>query len=66
MALLVLTQTLQHDWDGLVATLQGPFGSAVPKPVIDRAVQEARGTGREDVAGRLTLLADQRSAINDD
>lgn len=59
-ALLVLTLVLEHDWDGLVTTLQGPIGPSVPRPVIDRAVAEARGTGREDVAGRLTLLADSR------
>jgi Zn-dependent protease len=58
-ALLVLTLALEHDWDGLVATLQGPIGPSVPRSVIDRAVHEARGTGREDVAGRLTLLADR-------
>jgi Zn-dependent protease len=60
IALLVLTLALEHDWDGLVTTLQGPLGASVPRPVIDRAVEEARGTGREDVAGRLTLLANQR------
>lgn len=59
-ALLLLTLTLEHDWDGVVSTLQGPVGPTVPRSVIDRAVQEARGTGREDVAGRLTLLADRR------
>jgi Zn-dependent protease len=58
-ALLALTQALQHDWDALVATLQGPVGPSIPRPVLDRAIEEARGTGREDVAGRLTLLADQ-------
>ena len=55
-ALLVLTQALEHDWDALVSTLQGPVGPTVPPSVIDRAIQEARGTGREDVAGRLQLL----------
>ena len=58
-ALLVLTLALEHDWDGVVTTLQGPIGPSVPRAVIDRAVEEARGTGREDVAGRLTLLADR-------
>ena len=58
VALLILTLTLEHDWDGLVAVLQGPLGPNVPRQVIDRAVTEARGIGREDVAGRLTLLAD--------
>ena len=60
VALLILTLTLEHDWDGLVAVLQGPAGPSVPRQVIDRAVAEARGIGREDVAGRLTLLADSR------
>ncbi len=55
-ALLVLTQLLEHDWDALVLTLQGPGGAAVPPAVIDRAIEEARGTGREDVAGRLSVL----------
>jgi Zn-dependent protease len=57
-ALMVLTLTLEHNWDGLVALLQGPVRPSIPRPVIERAVGEARGTGREDVAGRLTLLAD--------
>jgi stage IV sporulation protein FB len=55
-ALLVLTEALEHDWDALIATLQGPVGPTVPRPVIDRAITEARGVGREDVAGRLTLI----------
>jgi Zn-dependent protease len=56
-ALLVLTYTLEHDWDSLIATLQGPIGPSVPASVVERAITEARGVGREDVAGRLTLLA---------
>jgi hypothetical protein len=56
-AMLMLTLTLQHDWDAVIATLQGPVGVAVPGAVTQRAVQEARGTGREDVAGRIMLLA---------
>ena len=56
-ALLMLTLALEHDWDGVAATLQGPIGPAVPSGVIDRAIQEARGTGREDVAGRLAVLS---------
>lgn len=59
-ALLVLTLALEHDWDGLVTTLQGPIAPSIPEPVIERAIEEARATGREDVAGRLTLLASQR------
>ncbi len=59
-ALLILTLALEHDWDGLMTTLQGPIGQSAPRPVIDRAIEEARGTGREDVAGRLTLLAERR------
>ncbi len=57
---MILTLALEHDWDGLVTTLQGPIGRSAPRSVIDRAIQEARTTGREDVAGRLTLLADSR------
>jgi len=56
-ALQLLTMALQHDWDAVVATLQGPTGRIVPRPVVERAIKEARGTGREDVANRLTLLA---------
>lgn len=55
-ALLALTLTLAHDWDRLIALLQGPDAKRVPRPLVDRAIQEARGTGREDVAGRLTVL----------
>jgi Zn-dependent protease len=54
VALLVLTQTLEHDWDGLLATLHGPLGPTVPGAVIERAIAEASGIGREDVAGRIT------------
>lgn len=53
-ALLLLTQTLEHDWDGVLATLHGPHGPAVPPAVVDRAVAEAHGIGRDDVAGRIT------------
>jgi Zn-dependent protease len=56
VALLVLTQTLEHDWDAVLATLQGPYGHSAPQTVVDRAVAEARGIGREDVAGRLSVL----------
>jgi hypothetical protein len=59
LSLMILTLILEHDWDGLVTMLQGPSGPNIPRPVIDRAVQEARGVGREDVAGRLTLLAER-------
>lgn len=55
-ALIVLTQALQHDWDAVVATLQGPMAPTVPGAVVERAAAEARGVGREDVAGRLTVL----------
>ena len=57
VALLVLTMTLEHDWDAVVGVLQGPLRQSLPRPVIDRAIEEARGTGREDVANRLTVLA---------
>lgn len=56
-ALLLLTQALEHDWDAVLATLQGPAGRSVPLAVVERAVEEARFTGREDVAGRITVLA---------
>ena len=56
VALLILTQTLEHDWDAVLATLHGPLAAAVPQAVMDRAVAEAQGTGREDVAGRITAL----------
>jgi stage IV sporulation protein FB len=58
-ALLFLTLALEHDWDGLVSALQSPVGRSVPTPVLDRAIEEAQGTGREDVAGRLRLLAER-------
>ena len=57
VALLGLTLALEHDWDALVALVQGPRGAQLPKPVVERAADEARGVGREDVAGRLTYLA---------
>jgi Zn-dependent protease len=56
LALVVLSQALSHDWDALVATLQGPDAARVPDAALERAVTEASGTGREDVAGRLRLL----------
>ncbi|MBK7624716.1 MAG: hypothetical protein IPJ14_19205 [Kineosporiaceae bacterium] len=56
-AMLMLTLALQHDWDAVIATLRGPVGVAVPDAVTQRAIEEARGTGREDVAGRIFLLA---------
>ncbi len=56
-AMLMLTLTLQHDWDAVIAALQGPVGVAIPDAVTQRAIEEARGTGREDVAGRISLLA---------
>ncbi|GAA3631081.1 hypothetical protein GCM10022223_56330 [Kineosporia mesophila] len=55
-AILALTQALEHDWDALIHTMQGPLGPLIPPPVLDRAVVEARATGRDDVAGRLTFL----------
>jgi Zn-dependent protease len=59
VSLLILTLTLEHDWDGLINRLQGPLGPSVPPPLVERAILEARGTGREDVAGRLTLLSNR-------
>ncbi|HET9656058.1 MAG TPA: site-2 protease family protein [Kineosporiaceae bacterium] len=57
VALLVLTQVLEHDWDAVLAGLQSPLRPLIPPPVLQRAVAEARGTGREDVAGRIAALA---------
>jgi Zn-dependent protease len=54
MALLLLTQTLEHDWDAVLATVHGPRANAIPDAVVERAISEAQRTGREDVAGRLT------------
>jgi hypothetical protein len=53
VALLLLTQALEHDWDAVLATLDGPLGPCAPETVVARAIAEAQGTGREDVAGRL-------------
>ncbi|MBT0767571.1 hypothetical protein KIH74_01460 [Kineosporia sp. J2-2] len=55
-AVLALTQALEHNWDALVHTMQGPLGPLIPPPVHERAMLEARATGREDVAGRLSHL----------
>jgi len=55
-AILTLTQALEHHWDGLVHTVQGPLGPLIPPPVLDRAMVEARAVGREDVANRLAYL----------
>jgi Zn-dependent protease len=55
-ALYVLTHGLEHDWDAVVDFLQSSDGPGTPPPVIARVIDEARGTGREDVAGRLTLI----------
>ncbi len=60
-ALMLLTLTLEHDWDAAVTLLAGPTGPVVPAPVVERAVEEASGTGREDVAGRLAVLAGPRA-----
>jgi hypothetical protein len=54
MALLLLTQALEHDWDAVLATVHGPRASSVPDVVVERAISEAQRTGREDVAGQLT------------
>jgi hypothetical protein len=55
-ALLILTQTLEHDWEAVLVTLHGPLAPAVPQAVMDRAAAEAQGTGRADVAGRIAAL----------
>ncbi len=62
VALLLLAQVLGHDWDAVLASLQGPLGASVPHAVVERAIAEAQGAGRQDVAGRLTLLAAGRSS----
>jgi Zn-dependent protease len=54
VALLLLTQALEHDWDAVLTTLDGPLGPCAPETVVARAIAEAQGSGREDVAGRLT------------
>ena len=57
-AVLALTAALEHDWDGLVAVLQGPLGPLVPATVVQRAADEARAAGRDDVAGRISVGTD--------
>ena len=56
VALLVLAQTLRHDWAAVEAELTGPMAADVPLPVVERALQEARAAGRPDVADRLAAL----------
>ncbi len=60
-AVLALTQALEHDWDALLHTMQGPFGPLIPPPVIERTMVEARATGRDDVAGRIAFLRSQNT-----
>jgi len=57
VGLLVVTLALLHDWDPLVTSMQAFGGELVPAAALGRAVAEARGVGREDVARRLELLA---------
>ena len=59
VAVLFLSLTLEHDWDALIRRLESPLAAGLPPAILERAVLEARGTGREDVAGRLTLLANR-------
>jgi Zn-dependent protease len=56
VALLVLAHTLRHDWDAVVADLQSPYAGLIPLGLVDRALQEATASGREDVAARLSAL----------
>jgi Zn-dependent protease len=63
VAVLALTLGLLHDWDGLVAVLQGPSGPDLPASVIARTVQEARSVGRDDIAGRLDVLGDRNRGV---
>ncbi|GLY14409.1 hypothetical protein LWF15_31275 [Kineosporia rhizophila] len=60
-AVLALTQALEHDWDALIHTMQGPLGKLIPAPVLDRTMVEARATGRDDVAGRIAFLRSQNT-----
>ena len=53
VALLVLTHILLHDWDAVVEDLRSDYAASVPPALVERAVQEATGSGREDVAARL-------------
>jgi Zn-dependent protease len=55
MALLLLTQTLEHDWDAVLATVHGPRANTIPDAVVERAISEAQRIGREDVARQLTV-----------
>jgi Zn-dependent protease len=55
-ALLVLAHTLRHDWDAVVADLQSGYAAIVSLSVVERAVQEAVGAGRPDVAARLNAM----------
>jgi hypothetical protein len=59
VALLVLTHTLRHDWDAVVADLQAPYAGLIPLGVVERAMQEATASGREDVAARLSAIPRQ-------
>jgi len=56
VALLVLAHTLRHDWDAVLADLQSGYASLIPLGVVDRAMQEATGSGREDVAARIGAM----------
>jgi Zn-dependent protease len=60
-AMLLLTLTLEHDWDAVVNTLQSTAGPKVPPALVDRAIKEAQDAGRQDVAGRLSTLAPKPS-----
>ena len=44
-AMLVLAQLLLHDWDAVLAELDGPAGATLPSSVIMRAQREALGLG---------------------
>jgi Zn-dependent protease len=56
VAILALTLALQHDWDSLVDVMDGPRGSTIPAPVIDRVTREADDVGRPDVANRIRSI----------
>jgi Zn-dependent protease len=56
VALLVLTHLLRHNWDAVERDLRGRYATEVPLAVVERAIEEARNTGRPDVAARISAL----------
>jgi stage IV sporulation protein FB len=56
ISLVVLTHALLHDWDAVVADLTSDDAALIPLAVVERAVEEAAGTGRQDVVARLNAV----------